>query len=93
MVPRVWSLMRCVGLPGGPRAPEKVPSCGHPLRFAPDWIFEFRGFRSPHRPDGETEVQAGRGFPRSPVASFPRPSEPLSPDCVRDSSEPQLPPP
>lgn len=30
MVPRVWSLMRFVGSPGGPQAPEDVPFCGHP---------------------------------------------------------------
>ncbi|XP_073076616.1 MICOS complex subunit MIC13 isoform X1 [Manis javanica] len=42
MVPRVWSLMRCVGPPGGPRATGKIPSCGHPhLRFAPDQLFRF----------------------------------------------------
>lgn len=36
MVPEVWSLMRFVGSPGGPQAPEDVPFCGHPISgFAP----------------------------------------------------------
>lgn len=73
MVPRVWSLMRCVELPGGPRAPEKVPSCGHPLWFAPSWIFEFRGVRSPIGPMGKLRFRRG-GASRdvlSPPSRFP----------------------
>ena len=59
MVPRVWSLMRCVGPPGGLGAPEKVPAGGHPLRFAPDWIFEFRGVRSPIAQMGKLRFRRG----------------------------------
>lgn len=93
MVPRVWSLMRCVGPPGGLGAPENVPACGHPLRFAPDWIFEFRGVRSPIAQMGKLRFRRG-GASRDLLSPPSRvPANPcLLIVCVRDPSEPQLPP-
>uniref|UniRef100_A0ABI7ZTP1 MICOS complex subunit MIC13 n=1 Tax=Felis catus TaxID=9685 RepID=A0ABI7ZTP1_FELCA len=70
------------GAAGRARSPRKSPRLWAPPPVCSRLDLRIPWCQVPHRPDGETEVQAGRGFPRSPVASFPRPSEPLPPDCL-----------
>lgn len=70
MVPRVWSLMRFVGLLGGPQAPKIFTSVGTPIWFAYDRLFAavVSGLPCRFRQGG-----AYRVLP--PVAAFPLPSD------------------